>query len=109
MALFPDGNKGLVRKAEEIAGTMRKVKTHQLRRIYESVSSIYLDSKDNKASLDRVFLLKPQLAYAADRERGLTGFKQVLTELIDRIKTPEELKEFYDFVQSVLAYHGGTD
>jgi len=106
MALFKSDEE-LVKKAEGVAGKLKGVKTHQLRRIYSQVQSIYqLQNPDLAKS--RLILLKPQLAYAASRSLS-KGFKEWMSDLnglIDKVgDSPENLEKFYQYVQSVVAYH----
>jgi len=106
MPLFGSSEQ-LVKEAEEIAKQLGKVKTHQLRRIYSQVSSIYHQSEQNFGDAkSRLVLLKPQLAYAKSRNPHLKPLTERLINLIGQVRDDtENLKEFYQFVQSVVAYH----
>ena len=106
MALF-DSDEALVNEAKGIAERLRKVKTHQLRRIYSQVYSIYQQSKQGnfETAKSRLILLKPQLAYAESRKKELEPLTTRLVGLIGSVDRHEDLKKFYQFVQSVVGYH----
>lgn len=110
VSLFKDANE-LVNEAKTYGNALAKsdLKAHQLRRIFETVQSIdeavELTGTLSGKLQGRLKLLKPQLAYLASREEKLKGIQDRLSGLIDQVRGPEELKELYDFVQSVLAYH----
>jgi len=106
MPLF-ESDKELVDEAEIVAGKLKGVKTHQLRRIYSQVQSIYRQSEQNfNSAKSRLILLKPQLAYAESRNDKLKPLSTKLIGLIDKVgDSPENLEKFYQYVQSVVAYH----
>lgn len=110
MALF-NSAKELVSEAEDLGNQLANagLKAHQLRRLYEKVQSIQARAADaqlNRQIQDELQLLKPQLAIAAHRTSNLKPLQQRLTVHIDRIgDNPQRLKEFYNFLQSILAYH----
>jgi len=110
MALFNSAQE-LVMKAETLGRHLAntELKAHQLRRLYEKVQSMQARAADTDLSRqmqDELQLLKPQLALAAHREAKLKRLQEELTALIDRIgHDPQRLKEFYNFLQSILAYH----
>ncbi len=89
------------------------LKTHQLRRIYETIQSVYYRAERSHsprllpADRGRLLLLKPQLAYVSrEKKETLEPFSKRIQDLIDGVgDDPDNLREFYDFVQSVLAYH----
>jgi len=107
MALF-DSEEALVDKAKQIAERLKNAKTHQLRRIYSQVYSIYKQSEGGNfdSAKSRLILLKPQLAYAESRKKELGPLTSELIKLISQVKdSKENLKNFYQFVQSVVGYH----
>jgi len=107
MALF-NSDEDLVNKAKQIAERLRSIKTHQLRRIYSQVYSIYQQSEkgDFLSAKSRLILLKPQLVYAESRKKELKPLTSELIRLIDQVRdSKENLKNFYQFVQSVVGYH----
>lgn len=59
-----------------------------------------------------VQLLRPQLAYAAARQRGVMDLKQVMEAAIKKINEPEDFDRFVQMTESIIAYHkaaGGKD
>lgn len=112
MALF-DSKKELVDSADKLGEELaEKVKSHQLRRIFETVQRIY-ERTEPKGDLDmelkgELQLLKPQLAYTVSRKPELKSLQTKLTELVNKIEQSSkasDVKELYQFVQSILAYH----
>jgi len=107
---FFTSDEELVKKAKQSAEKLGSVKTHQLRRIYSEIYSIYKQSKqDFSSAKSRLILLMPQLAYAESRNSGLHCLTSELIIMIDRIdqgENPEDkIKEIYQFTQSVIGYH----
>ncbi|MHA1293730.1 MAG: type III-A CRISPR-associated protein Csm2 [Promethearchaeota archaeon] len=103
-------DKKLIEKAKQSAERLGSVKTHQLRRIYSEIYSIYKQSKQDLSSAkSRLVLLMPQLAYAESRALGLRYLTSDLIEMINRVNqegsTEDKIKEIYQFVQSVIGYH----
>ena len=59
-----------------------------------------------------VQLLRPQLAYAAARQKGVTDLKEVMEAAIKKINEPEDFERFVQLTESIIAYHkaaGGKD
>lgn len=110
MALF-DSDQALVNEAKRIAERLGNVRTHQLRRIYSQIYSIYQQSEqsDFPSAKSRLILFKPQLAYAESRKPELGRLTSKLIALIDQVdqsgNPKENLKKIYQFVQSVVGYH----
>jgi CRISPR type III-A-associated protein Csm2 len=100
----------LVKKAKQFAEKLGSVKTHQLRRIYSEIYSIYKQSKqDFSSAKSRLILLMPQLAYAESRNSELHCLTSELITMINRVdrggNPKDKIKEIYQFVQSVVGYH----
>ena len=107
---FFTSDKELVEKAKQSAEKLGSVKTHQLRRIYSQIYSIYKQSKqDYSSAKSRLILLMPQLAYAESRTSGLHYLTSELITMINRIdrggNPKDKIKEIYQFAQSVIGYH----
>lgn len=107
---FFTSDKELVEKAKQSAEKLGSVKTHQLRRIYSQIYSIYKQSKqDFSSAKSRLILLMPQLAYAESRTSGLHYLTSELITMINRIdrggNPKDKIKEIYQFAQSVIGYH----
>lgn len=60
-------------------------------------------------SVDDLYRLRPHIAYASGRaeghKRSLQEFLYLLDTLIKKITTPEQMKEFQLFFESIIAYH----
>lgn len=97
----------LVKDAENLAGSIRDLKTAQLRRIYGEVKGMEMDFKKEKGKFnrDRVVLLKPRLAYAASKKPEVTRIKNVFSKCIDKIQDPDDFTRFVSFFEAILAYH----
>jgi len=97
----------LVKDAENLAGSIRDLKTAQLRRIYGEVKRMEMDFKkgDGSFSRDRVVMLKPRLAYAASKKPEVIRIKNVFTKCIDKIQDEEDFTQFVSFFEAILAYH----
>lgn len=107
----------LVRIAEDVAIDMKFLKTHQVRRIYTSVSKIKTEFKRSKgeftASIERgLILLKPKLAFSAGKNQDFKkSFYYFMIDAINGVENagPEQKKDamnnFFVLVESVVAYH----
>jgi CRISPR-associated protein Csm2 len=97
----------LVKDAESLAGSIRDLKTAQLRRIYGEVKRMEMDFGKGEGSFsrDRVVMLKPRLAYAASKKPEVIRIKNVFTKCIDKIQDPEDFSQFVSFFEAILAYH----
>ena len=103
------GAKELVEDAKNLAKDMRELKTAQTRKIYGTVKSLEMDFRTGEFDRDRVFLLLPKLAYAANKKREVRPLQEVLEECIFKIREGREGKEdfsrFVAFFEAILAYH----
>lgn len=110
----------LVSRADGVGRELsQKMTTSKIRNFLDEVNRIHAEVKGNEASFDssRVTMLKPQLAYAAGRERGderriLTEFAELYFSAISKVKDGGDFKKFMDFTQAVVAYHrfhGGSN
>lgn len=78
----------------------RKVTTSQIRNVFSRVKSI----KD----VNGLYTLRPKLAYTAGKSEGNRSLRKLiilLDSLIVMVKTQEQLKEFQDFFEAIIAYH----
>lgn len=109
MSLFKEGADGLVETAEKLAEELatNKVKTHQIRRIFEQVQYIHEKVADQDFSVVKrdIKLLKPRMAYAARRKPELDPLYDQFNSLVDGINNNEDVKEFYDFMMAIVCYH----
>jgi CRISPR-associated protein Csm2 len=97
----------LVKDAENLAGSIRDLKTAQLRRIYGEVKKMEMDFGKGEGSFsrDRVVMLKPRLAYAASKKPEVIRIKNIFSKCIDKIQGPEDFSRFVSFFEAILAYH----
>lgn len=101
-----------------------KLRAAQLRRLYESLLKIKAivgrikksdgdDSSFRSDVIPHILMLKPQLAYAKERQRSeITPLFEVINPLLDLVKDVADFERLCDFVQAVVAYHkycGGRD
>ncbi len=106
-----EGGEALVEAAEALGEKLaRSLKTNQIRKVYGAVKKIQMSDEFRRNDL---IMLKPKLAYAAARNRGVTPLKEALTQAIDKVgDDPQRFKNFVDFFEATLAYHkvhGGQD
>lgn len=102
------GGERMVKDAERLATDLRRdLKTAQIRRIYGEVKRMEMDFKKDGFNRDRLVLLKPKLAYAANKKREVTPLKDVLTTCIDRTHDEIDFGRFVNFFEAILAYHRG--
>ena len=97
----------LVKDAENLAGSIRDLKTAQLRRIYGEVKKMEMDFGKGEGSFsrDRVVMLKPRLAYAASKKPEVIRIKNIFSKCIDKIQSREDFYQFVSFFEAILAYH----
>lgn len=107
------GAADLVNRADAIGSELsQKMTTSKIRNFLDEVNHIDAETKGSRADFDssRVILLKPQLAYAAGRERGqerqiLTEFANLFSAAADRVQDADDFKKFVNFTRAVVAYH----
>lgn len=97
----------LVKDAENLAGSIRDLKTAQLRRIYGEVKRMEMNFKKDERSFsrDKVVMLKPRLAYAASKKPEVVRIKNVFIKCIDKIHSVKDFYQFVSFFEAILAYH----
>jgi CRISPR-associated protein Csm2 len=81
--------------------TGRAISSSQLRNIYSKILSV---KEDNLTELQ---LIRPKLAYVAARQQRGEAKELVrfFDDMISEVKTPEQLRSFKTFFESVIAYH----
>jgi CRISPR-associated protein Csm2 len=125
-------DKALVEAAEKVGKALastHRLTTSQIRGIFGTVRQIEMDwlhssqgATDDADRADRerhakreLLLLKPRIAYQAQRERGqgVKELRDVLTPAIDMIEGDKDrFQNFVDFFEAILAYHranGGSN
>ena len=81
----------------------KEIKTAQVRKIYSELQKI--DSFDKEEHLMKLHMLRPQLAYAKGRHKNLHELQKILDQMIVAIKNDEQLGNFKNFFEAILAYH----
>lgn len=86
--------------------------TSQIRNVFSEVKRLQLEWKKDKnyEVVERsLILLKPKLAYAAGKKGFISPFKELLEKAIDGVINSSDnekaLKNFFDFVEAIVAYH----
>jgi len=106
----------LVQRADTIGYALAKkyqLTTNQIRAIFGEVRRIEgkWQGNDKEKSLARrqLILLKPKMAYRAQKERRNRGVQElvdILSPAIEYVKGSEEnFNRFVDFFEAILAYH----
>lgn len=98
----------LVKLASDLGPSLfkRGLSTSQIRSVYGMVKKMEMQGYE-RSRADLV-LLKPKLAYAANRPQAKDGTKdlqRVLTVAIDCVRDEESFERFVDFFEAILAYH----
>ena len=85
------------------------VTTSQIRNIYGTVKKLEMSAD---IDMPAVLLLKPRIAYATARNRGLDDLAQVVTKAIDAVNEAdspaqkrERFQRFCKGFEAILAYH----
>lgn len=100
-------------------GNIKELSSSQLRRFFGALKSlqneILMDSnlQDDPLSSyykQKLLMLKPQLAYAAARDKNngyakIHNFYEVISICIDFVKTKKHFKNFIALVEAIVAYH----
>ncbi len=105
---------GDYKKLEEYGESVGKylarnnVKRSQLRKIFSHVRKILTKAEiEEWEKIEKdVLLIKPKMAYTAGRHKELKPFyDKVVSKIINEIDSKEKFSIFYDFIESILAYH----
>ncbi|MDD2340497.1 MAG: type III-A CRISPR-associated protein Csm2 [Methanosarcina sp.] len=103
--------------ADQIAHTLKNMKTTQLRRFFGAIKLIErtIEEENSEKAWDEVeaefYLLKPKIAYAKGRKLISEEFYQVLKVSLNKIDVGtdkekiENFKRFVKFLESIVAYH----
>jgi len=88
----------------------RKLTTAQIRGIFSEVRRIEMrwsvQNKENPAAERALILLKPKLAYQAERAKPVRDLERILIPGIDMVQgNRDQFQRFVDFFEAVLAYH----
>jgi CRISPR-associated protein Csm2 len=91
----------------------RDLKSSQIRGIFGQVRQIEMnwpsdidDPQQARAAERELILLKPKLAYQAERVQGVSDLAELLSAAIDQVQGNRKyFQRFVDFFEAVLAYH----
>lgn len=101
---------GFIKWADNFGGQIaRRVSTSQIRNIFGSVKKMEMASE---LSMPELLLLKPRIAYATQRTRGLEELSNELIAAIDAVDAApddrareERFRRFCQGFEAILAYH----
>lgn len=103
----------MVREAESLGLRLQQnhVTTSQIRNAYGSMKKMEMAGWEGSKTLRQLLLMKPRLAYAASRQKGVADLKTVLSHAIDAVaeapeaERPDRFGRFCQFFEAILAYH----
>lgn len=108
--------KDMVDETQKLGEKLAKnLKTNQVRKFLDAVNRLKAQpekEKDFKEIKSGVQLLRPQLAYAAARQKGAVDLQLVMEAAINQINEAEDFTRFVQLTESIIAYHkaaGGKD
>ena len=81
-----------------------KVTTSQIRNAYGSMKKLEMSGWGSQTQRELI-LLKPRLAYAADRHKRLEKLKNILHSAIDAVSDEASFRRFCQFLEAIVAYH----
>lgn len=103
------GAKELVEDAKALAETVRDLKTAQTRKIYGTVKSLEMEFQTEQFDRDKVILLRPKLAYAANKKSEVRPLQEVFDACIGKVRNGDDGRQdfarFVAFFEAILAYH----
>ncbi len=82
-----------------------RVKTHQIRRFFDSVKNIQKSGDFSKREKAKLLMLRPQLANASAKERSLKQLAEICTIMIKKVDSPGDFDNFANFFESLVAFH----
>lgn len=94
-----------------------ELRSSQIRKFFDAVKNIQNELRRREVSngeiRQRVFRLKPALAYATARQRNqLQSFTDIMYLAMDKIENKKDFDYFVEFLEAIVAYHkyhGGKD
>lgn len=99
--------KKLVAEAKALGGSLKKkeLTTSQIRNVFGSIKKMEMKGfKENE-----LLLLKPKLAYAANKpgaKQGIRDLREILSMAVDCVgDSDDKFENFYNFFEAILAYH----
>ena len=113
-----DNPQELVKQAKKIGKNLADVglTTSQIRNIFTTARKLQAAwPKDSTRARRQLVLLKPKLAYQAQRKREVGALQPWLEEAIDQVIAAPDPKEertrfmrFMEFFEAILAYHAAA-
>jgi CRISPR-associated protein Csm2 len=111
-----DASELLVKRAKALGKSLKEdgLTTSQIRGIFGTVRQIEMmwtpsadqDSKKRAQAIRKLILLKPKLAYQAERHKPVKPLETVLGQAIDQVGNKREnFVRFVEFFEAILAYH----
>jgi len=88
-----------------VISSLSNIKTHQIRRFFTAVKNIAQKISFGKPEKMQLHMLRPQIANASAKQRGLQEFEKICSNMIKKIDTKEDFDVFTCFFESVVAYH----
>ncbi len=98
----------LVKNAETLGKFFaeKKLTTNQIRKFLDAVNRLKLRKQKEPLNFrDEAMMIKPQLAYAAERQKVVKPFMRVINACIDKVQDEKDLEIFVKFVEAIVAYH----
>lgn len=103
----------LVRRAEELAQRVRRLRMAQARDIFDElrlIESMWMRSPEQ--ALRRLHLLRPKLVYRSKRVEGLEPLAKVLDQAVQEVvkaesdaEKHERFRRLVEFAEAIVAYH----
>ncbi|WGI17163.1 type III-A CRISPR-associated protein Csm2 [Methanonatronarchaeum sp. AMET-Sl] len=97
----------------EKMGKRHKGNKTQVRRIYNDIKKVQVEwrssDKQQKAieeTINELHMIKPQLAYTAARKQELSGLKENLEKIINKVEpNKDSIQNFFKLVEAFVGYH----
>lgn len=102
-----DSIREMIREVEKYGGELNrnKLSTSQIRNAYGTMKKLEMLGWSTQTER-QLLLLKPRLAYAAERHGGaVKDLKEVISTAIDSVKDDLSFKRFCEFFEAIVAYH----
>ncbi len=97
----------MIREVEKYGGKLKKdgLSTSQIRNVYGTMKKLEMLGWDTQTER-QLHLLKPRLAYAAERHgEAVKDLKDVISTAIDSVTDDSSFKRFCQFFEAIVAYH----
>lgn len=84
---------------------LRNVKTHQIRRFFDSIKKIQSSGNFTNREKAKLFMLRPQLINASARQNRLKELATICTTMIKKVDSQSDFRNFANFFESLVAFH----